>query len=49
MKLKNFIEKLKELSEKHGDNLEVVMADYIPIVAPIFLEDEQAVIITDGK
>jgi hypothetical protein len=49
MKLKKFIEKLKEVSEKHGENLEVVMADGIPVVTPIFLKTDQEVVITDEK
>ena len=49
MKLKKFIEELKKISEKHGENLEVVMADNIPVVAPVFLKVDQEVVITDEK
>ena len=41
MKLKKFIEKLKEISEKHGSDLEVVMADYVPVVAPVFFKGDR--------
>lgn len=52
MKLKNFIERLDKLAEKCGDKMEVVMADNIKIVNPIFRKNYQGcarVIITDGK
>ncbi|MDP3725029.1 MAG: hypothetical protein Q8R20_00995 [Nanoarchaeota archaeon] len=52
MKLKKFIKKLQEIKEKYGDNAEVIMADYIPVVDPVFLSDknmEDKVVITDQK
>ena len=36
MKLKEFIKKLEEIKEKQGGGLEVIMADSIPVVEPIF-------------
>ena len=50
MKLKNFIKKLKNLAQKHGDDIEVIMADEIPVVDPIFSDGYSAgknVVITD--
>ena len=51
MKLKIFIQKLKEIKSKQGGNLEVVMADNIPVVEPIFSKyyRGEKVIITDQK
>lgn len=52
MKLKQFIRKLEEIRKKYGENLDVVMADYIPVVEPIFLPDKHLgdkVVITDKK
>jgi len=51
MKLKKFIEKLKQISEKYGEYVEVVMADDIPVVEPIFLKNDSSgkIIITDQK
>jgi len=36
MRLKKFLEKLEEIAKKHGDKLEVIMADDIPVVNPVF-------------
>ncbi len=36
MKLKDFIEQLKAIAKKKGDNLEVIMADNMPVVSPKF-------------
>lgn len=51
MKLRKFIKKLEEIKKKQGENLEVVMADNIPIIEPIFLEQYcgNKVVITDQK
>ena len=52
MKLKKFIKKLQEISEKYGENAEVIMADYISVVEPVFLSDEDTgdkVVITDQR
>ena len=49
MKLKDFIKKLEEISKKHGGDLEVIMADDIPVVNPFFLEAEAKVVITDEE
>lgn len=52
MILKKFIEKLENIKKKHGENMEVVMADNIKVVSPIFRKNYQyseKVIITDGK
>ena len=45
MKLKSFIEELIKISEDHGDSLDVVMADNILVVNPIFVN--RKVVITD--
>jgi len=51
MRLKEFIKKLKEIAEEHGDTVEVVMADNIPVVEPAFLKSfpDKKVVITDEK
>lgn len=52
MKLKKFIQKLKKIELEQGGNLEVVMADNIPVVEPVYLEsflDKRTVVITDQK
>lgn len=52
MKLKKFIKKLQEIRKKYGEDAEVIMADYIPVVKPIFLSDGRLgdkVVITDEK
>ncbi|MEK7586537.1 MAG: hypothetical protein AAB453_01560 [Patescibacteria group bacterium] len=51
MKLKNFIKKLEKISKKYSGNLEVVMADNIAVIKPIFKKNFRGcskVIITDG-
>ncbi len=49
MTLKEFIKKLKKISSEHGENMEVVMADNILVVEPVFLKEYYGgkVIITD--
>lgn len=52
MKLNKFIQKLIEIKEKEGDNMEVVMADNIPVVEPVLFKnilDEKVIVITDQK
>lgn len=52
MKLKKFIKKLQEIEKQYGKDSEVIMADYIPVVGPIFLSDKylgDKVVITDKK
>ncbi len=52
MKLKKFIKKLEKIAGKYGDNAEVVMADNIPVVNPVFREncpDDKKVVITDEE
>jgi len=52
MELDKFIKKLQGIQSKHGDSIEVLMADGLPIVDPVYLKDffnEMAVIITDRK
>jgi hypothetical protein len=36
MKIIDFIKKLQRIEKKYGDDLEVIMADDIPVVSPIF-------------
>ena len=51
MKLSKFIKILEEIKKKHGEEIEVVMADNIPVVEPVFLNDflGEKVVITDEK
>ncbi len=52
MKLKKFIQKLENIAKKHGDDAEVIMADNIPVVNPVFSEkypDKKNVVITDEE
>jgi len=52
MKLKEFIKKLQEIKKIHGNNLEVIMADDIPVISPVFsdqYDDIKKVVITDQK
>ncbi|MFA4937496.1 MAG: hypothetical protein WC575_04425 [Patescibacteria group bacterium] len=52
MKLKKFIKKLQEIRRKYGEDAEVIMADYIPVVEPVFSTNEylgNKVVITDEK
>ncbi len=51
MKLKNFIQELKKIELEQGENLEVVMADNMPVVEPVFSDKYRGkkVIITDQK
>jgi len=50
MKLKQFIKNLQSITEKHGDDADVVMADAEPVVDPIFsskYKSGKSVVITD--
>ena len=49
MKLSDFIKKLNAIADKKGGDFEVVMADGIPVVAPVFSQKYlgNKVIITD--
>lgn len=49
MKLKKFIEILRNIEKEQGENLEVIMADNIPVVEPIFSDKYygKKVVITD--
>lgn len=52
MKLNKFIKKLEQIESRHGDSVEVLMADGIQVVCPVYLKDffgSKAVIITDEK
>ena len=52
MKLKEFIKRLKEIEKNQGSNIEVIMADNIPVVEPVFFDDfvnRKVVVITDQK
>ena len=52
MKLKKFIESLKTIQKVHGDDTEVVMADFISVVEPVLLNSrvgKSYVVITDEK
>ena len=53
MKLKDFIKKLKVIAKRKGDNLEVIMADNIPVVSPKFSDKypglKPSVVITDQE
>ena len=51
MKLRKFIEKLMEIEKEEGGNLEVIMADDIPVVEPVFSDKYRGkkVVITDEK
>ncbi|MBU4369884.1 hypothetical protein KKG58_03945 [Patescibacteria group bacterium] len=52
MKLQKFIKYLQEIRKNHNDNIEVVMADGVSIVEPIFFNDyngKTSIVITDEK
>ncbi len=52
MKLKEFIKKLERIAKKHGDDSEVIMADNISVVDPVFSKkysNGKSVVITDEK
>lgn len=51
MKLKEFIEKLKKIEKEQGEDLEVIMADNIPVVEPVFSDKYygKKVVITDER
>lgn len=49
MKLKTFIEQLKDIVKKNGDSIEVIMADNVLVVRPVFSDKyrKPSVVITD--
>lgn len=49
MKLKQFIKKLIKISKKHGEEIDVIMADNISVVNPIFSKKYfgKKIVITD--
>ena len=52
MKLKQFINELKKLEEMNGGELEVAMADFLPVVSPVVIKSKHVgtkVIITDEE
>lgn len=52
MKLKKFIKRLEKIRDKRGEDLEVVMADHVPVVEPVFSSDKylgKNIVITDEK
>lgn len=52
MILKEFIKKLEKVAKEHGVDAEVVMADGILVVDPVYLENfpnKKIIIITDQK
>jgi hypothetical protein len=52
MKLGEFIKKLQKIEKEHGVFLEVTMADGIPVVSPIYVDDficKETVVITDEE
>lgn len=53
MRLKDFIKELQAIAKKKGDNLEVIMADNIPVVSPKFSDKyprlKPCVVITDQE
>jgi len=52
MKLKKFIQKLENLSKKHGDDTKVIMTDNVSVVNPIFSKrypNKKNIVITDKK
>ena len=52
MTLKEFISKLEVIAKERGDSYEVVMADDIPVVDPIFINDlifGRKVVVTDQE
>lgn len=52
MKLKKFIKELEKISKEYGEDMEVIMADGIPAVEPVFSDgyyDGKNVVITDQK
>ncbi|MFA6552108.1 MAG: hypothetical protein WCT19_01240 [Candidatus Paceibacterota bacterium] len=52
MKLKKFIKKLEKIDRESTTSIDVVMADGIPVVSPVYLDDfinKKVVVITDQK
>jgi len=52
MKLKQFINNLENIRKERGDDIEVIMADFISVVKPVYLYDNylgEGVVITDQE
>lgn len=51
MKLKNFIKKLNKIVRKEGNSIEVIMADGISVIGPVFSKKYKvpSVVITDQR
>jgi len=52
MTLKEFINKLEVIAKEHGGEDEVIMADNIPVVDPVYINDlifGSKVVITDQE
>jgi hypothetical protein len=49
MKLNKFIEELNKIAVERGGDLSVVMADNISVVNPVFIVEDNVVVITDIK
>ncbi len=52
MKLKNFIAQLNKIARERGDDLEVIMADDVPVVSPVLsagYPGGERVVVTDKK
>ena len=51
MRLNDFIQKLKNIEIVHGGHLEVIMADNISVIDPVFSDKYKGrkVVITDQK
>jgi hypothetical protein len=52
MRLKDFIKNLKDIDKRNGNNLQVRMADYLPVVKAvesIDIKGKKCIIITDQK
>lgn len=47
MKLKDFILSLEEIKNKYGDEIKVVMADGIKVVNPVYIIENDTMVITD--
>jgi hypothetical protein len=52
MKLRSLIKKLKDIESQNDDNLQVRMADYMPVVKVVVssnIKGEKCIIVTDRK
>jgi hypothetical protein len=52
MKLKKFIQKLQKLSKKCGNDAQVIMADGVSVISPVFSKkysNKKNVVITDRR